>query len=103
MDIVGNLTSQQRDEARLLDYSIAYFRTVAGVHYDSDNRAGLALGRYVVLSKLPQYLASKYSCDDHSYQDIFGYVEAKIAKMKQDHPLRWHTWMPDYFHSPSKL
>lgn len=100
VDIVGNLTGQQRDEARLLDFSVAYFRTLAGVHFPSDNRAGLALGRYLVQKHLPGHLAKHYACDKGSEKAIKRYVESKIEQLNRAHPLDWATWKPDHFAFP---
>merc|ERR1712151_977342 len=89
IDVVGNLSQMQRSEARLLDYSIAYFRTLAGVHYESDNRAGLALGQLILQEKLPAHLAEKYSCDKATKLEIESYVRRKIETLKLDYPLDW--------------
>jgi len=97
VDIVGNLTDQQRGEARLLDFSVAYFRTLAGVHFPSDNRAGLALGQYLVQKHLPEHLAKLYSCDESSERAIKKYVEEKISRLSRTDPLDWATWKPDHF------
>jgi len=96
-DVVGDLTDEQREEARLLDFSIAYFRTLAGVHYPSDNRAGLALGRFLVQKHLPDHLAERYSCDQKSARAIKDYVKKKVERLNREHPLNWATWKPDHF------
>merc|ERR1719499_875635 len=97
LDVVADLTPEQRDEVRLLDYSIAYFRTFAGVHYPSDNRAGLALGQYIVKSKLADHLAVKYACDSDSEARIKQYVQDKINNLP---PLDWSVWTPESWAPP---
>merc|ERR1711935_877537 len=58
--VVLNLTSDQLKEARKLDYAVAYFRSLAGVHYPTDNLAGLTLGQNVVAKELPDMLEEFY-------------------------------------------
>lgn len=97
MDVVADLTPAQREEARLLDYSIAYFRTLAGVHYESDNRAGLAMGKGIIERKLPEFLADMYACDDASASAINDYVVNKIKSVDLD----WSTWTPPKWVKPT--
>jgi membrane-associated phospholipid phosphatase len=61
--VVLNLTPEQSCQAKLVDYGVAYARTVAGVHFPGDNTAGLNLGQEVVASKLPEHLAHRYGSD----------------------------------------
>jgi hypothetical protein len=75
--VVLDLTPEQIKEARRLDYAVATFRSVAGVHYDTDNRAGLTLGQEVMARQLPDYLA-KFGADPEK-------VRAKIAQVR-------HNW-----------
>ena len=63
LDVLMDLTKAQLCEARMLDYSISYGRTVAGVHYASDNIAGLMVGQEILAQKLPQYLHDEYGAD----------------------------------------
>jgi len=98
IDVVADLTDDQRAEVRLLDYSIAYYRSLAGVHYPSDNRAGLALGQNILEKQLPKFLAERFSCDDESKKNIFDHVTEKIESNKENHKLDWATYKPgDYF------
>ena len=97
LDVVADLDSDQRYEVRLLDFSIAFFRTFAGVHYETDNRAGLALGRKIVLDKLPDHLSEKYGCDADSVLAIKRHVQNKIAALEG---LDWATWTPPKWISP---
>merc|ERR1719468_125174 len=101
LDVVANLTPRQRAEIRLLDFSVSQFRTFAGVHYRTDNRAGLALGRDILKEKLPGYLASRYSCDANSSYNIKTYVAQKINTLAAEHPLDWATWEPDFWRPPA--
>ncbi len=71
-----DLSPEQIAEARKLDYAVATFRSVAGVHYDSDNRAGLALGQEVIAKQLPEVLA-RFGADPAA-------VRAKIEKVRHD-------------------
>ena len=63
MPVVMNLTPEQLCQARAVDYGVAYARTVAGVHYPTDNTAGLNLGQEILARKLPKYLAEVYGAD----------------------------------------
>ena len=63
MAVVFNLTPAQLCEARRMDYAVSFARTVAGVHYPSDNIAGLNMGQDVVADKLPQHLRNEYSAN----------------------------------------
>jgi len=53
-----DLTYDKVAETRKLDYAVAVSRSVAGVHYPSDNIAGLMLGQQIVVDKLPGLLES---------------------------------------------
>ena len=61
----------------MLDYSIAYARTVAGVHYASDNIAGLMVGQEILAQKLPGYLNNEYGAD-------FTLVKRAVEAAKYD-------------------
>lgn len=78
---VLNLTPEQQCETRRLDYAMAYARTVAGVHFPTDNTGGLNLGQEVVARKLPEYLAEQYGSDIDA-------VNEKIASLRFD----WRTF-----------
>ena len=69
LDVTMNLTKEQLCEARMLDWSISYGRTVAGVHYESDNIAGLMVGQEIIAQKLPQYLHDEYGADFDAVKD----------------------------------
>ena len=74
--VLMDLTPEQLAEARKLDYAVAHFRSMAGVHYETDNRAGLALGQEVIAKQLPEYLA-QFGADPEA-------VKAKIEKVRHD-------------------
>eukprot|EP00588_Corethron_pennatum_P005334 CAMPEP_0194284666 /NCGR_PEP_ID=MMETSP0169-20130528/28246_1 /TAXON_ID=218684 /ORGANISM="Corethron pennatum, Strain L29A3" /LENGTH=593 /DNA_ID=CAMNT_0039030551 /DNA_START=184 /DNA_END=1965 /DNA_ORIENTATION=+ len=63
LSVVLDLTPQQEEEARRLDYAVSYARTVAGVHFVSDNVAGMTLGQELVARELPGYLEQWYGAD----------------------------------------
>ena len=77
MPVLMNLTPEQECQARLMDYAVAYARTVAGVHYPSDNWAGLTIGQELIANFLPDYLEAKYGSDP----DV---VREKIAMKRFD-------------------
>lgn len=60
LSVVYDLTQEQRCEALRVDYAVSLARSVAGVHYTSDNIAGLNLGQEVVARELPSFLAETY-------------------------------------------
>jgi hypothetical protein len=64
--VVLNLTEAQWCQAKLVDYDIAYARTVAGVHYSSDNIAGLTLGQELLATYLPGHLAARYGSNEET-------------------------------------
>jgi len=72
LDIVMDLTDEQRCEARKLDYSIAYARTVAGVHYPDDNIAGLIIGQEIIAQRLPQIFMDVYGANE---DDVMNAVD----------------------------
>merc|ERR1712157_416671 len=67
--VICDLTEEQWEESKKVDLSVAAARTVAGVHYSSDNIAGLDLGQEVVAKELPRYLAEKYGADPIKVQE----------------------------------
>lgn len=60
MPLVMDLTDEQLCEVKAVDYGVAYARTVAGVHFPTDNLDGLNLGQEILARKLPEYLAERY-------------------------------------------
>merc|ERR1711992_24654 len=59
---VAKLTGEQYCESLRVDYAVSYGRTVAGVHYEQDNIAGLNIGQNIH-KDLPDELADKYGYD----------------------------------------
>jgi len=81
LSVVLDLTDAQRCEALRLDFAVSYARTVAGVHYETDNTAGLNLGSVILSEKLADYLAENYGADRAA-------VQAKIEANMLD----WSTF-----------
>jgi len=82
LDVVMELTPEQRCEARMLDYSVSFARTVAGVHYTDDNISGLMVGQGILAQLLPTYLRDVYGADEHK-------VKKKIERARYD----WTTFV----------
>lgn len=80
--VLLDLNDEQVDETRKLDYAVAQFRSMAGVHYESDNLAGLALGQAVIAQELPDFLA-EFGADPDA-------VKAKIETVMHD----WYEYDP---------
>lgn len=74
--VVFDLTPEQLEETRKLDFAVAQFRSLAGVHYETDNLAGLTIGQEVIAQELPDFLA-KFGADPDA-------VRAKIEQVRQD-------------------
>jgi hypothetical protein len=89
--VVMDLSPEQIAEARRLDYAVATSRSLAGVHYESDNLAGLALGEEVVARELPDFLAQFASSPEEAEQ-IRTATREKIATIREDH--NWLTYKP---------
>jgi hypothetical protein len=66
LPVVAEITPEQYCEALRLDYGVAFARTVAGVHYEMDNIAGLNLATLIIKEKMPAMMASNYGCDADS-------------------------------------
>lgn len=81
--VLLDLTDAQYCEALRVDYAVSFARTVAGVHYASDNIAGLNLGQAVMADQLADHFASKYGSDR-------SVVQAKIDSLLFD----WATFDP---------
>ena len=79
--VLLDLTDAQLAEAQGLDCAVASFRTLAGVHYESDNMAGLSIGQEVIRRELPGYLQARYGSDP----DV---VTAKINSVIAAHDWR---------------
>ena len=79
--VVLNLTDEQWCQAKLVDYNVAYARTIAAVHYPTDNTAGLNLGQELLAIFLPEHLAERYGSDQNL-------VRQKIEQYRFD----WNTF-----------
>lgn len=75
--VLFDLDPAQLTEARNMDYAVASFRTVAGVHFESDNIAGLKIGQMAIEAWLPDFLAQYAGADPDA-------VRAKIEKIRYD-------------------
>merc|ERR550539_40618 len=60
LPVVLSLTAAQIRETQLVDCAVATFRSFAGVHYETDNMAGLAIGQEVIRRELPEMLRRNY-------------------------------------------
>jgi hypothetical protein len=80
---IAQVTGEDYCEALRVDYAVSYGRTVAGVHYQQDNLAGLNIGQHLIRKQLPKFLESNY-----------GY-NAEIVKAKLDAlSFGWETFDP---------
>ncbi len=75
LSIVLDLTPEQHCQTKLIDYAVAWGRTVAGVHFEDDNIAGLDMGQEVIARLLPEHLAETYGAD-------LAAVQAKVDAMR---------------------
>ncbi|KAI2491159.1 hypothetical protein MHU86_23417 [Fragilaria crotonensis] len=82
MSVVMDLSPQQYCQVLKTDYAISFARTVAGVHYVSDNMAGLNLAQELIARLLPHYLNEKYGSSKRA-------VREKIALWRFD----WNDFM----------
>jgi hypothetical protein len=81
--VVADLTPDQYCQVLRTDYAVSFARTVAGVHYTTDNIAGLNLGQKILADKLAAHLAEKYGADPQV-------VQQKINSLTFD----WNTFNP---------
>jgi len=81
---IAKITPEQYCQALRVDYAVSYGRTVAGVHYQQDNIAGLNIGQRIIREQLPDMLADKY-----------GYDSMKIAVMLEGLSFDWSTFDPN--------
>jgi membrane-associated phospholipid phosphatase len=82
--VVAKLTPEQYCQVLRTDFAVAYARTVAGVHYPSDNTAGLNMGQTVIAETLADHLVSTYGSNKAA-------VEAKISRLRFD----WKSFSPE--------
>jgi len=79
-----NLTDRQLCEAKKVDFAVAFARTVAGVHFEDDNMAGLNMGQIIVSNAIPMHFAEKYNSDINT---VAGKVDAKRFNWNDYDPL----------------
>ena len=77
LSVVANLTPEQYCEALRVDYAVAFARTVAGVHYPTDNIMGLNLGQQILADLMPTHFAESFGSDPDA-------VREKIVRMSFD-------------------
>ena len=75
--VLLDLDEAQLREAQNLDYAVATFRTAAGVHFETDNLAGLEIGQRAIEAWLPDFLAQCAGADPEV-------VRAKIERVRHD-------------------
>lgn len=75
--VLLDLSPEQLTESRNMDYAVSTFRTAAGVHFESDNLAGLKIGQMAIEAWLPDFLAEYAGADPEQ-------VKAKIEQIKYD-------------------
>jgi len=68
MSVVMDLTPAQYCQALRTDYAVSFARTVAGVHYPTDNIAGLNLGQEILADRLVDHLVDRYSANRSAAQ-----------------------------------
>jgi hypothetical protein len=73
MSALYKLEPEEYRQALLMDYGVAYARTVAGVHYPQDNIAGLNIGQRIIREQLPKFMKDNYGYD---YAEVENIVEA---------------------------
>lgn len=74
-----------RTISQALDYGVSYGRTIAGVHFPTDNTAGLNLGQEMLVRELPGYLVSKFGAD---VDNVVAYEAAIRSKINE----ATHNW-----------
>jgi len=94
LQVAANPSDAQIAHAQHYDFTIAYFRSFAGVHYPSDNRAGLQLGRFILGLNGPQFVADEYGCSPDSTADILELATSKRPDVD------WSVWNPPGWTDP---
>lgn len=74
LPVIVKINAAQYCEALRMDYGVAYARTVAGVHYEMDNYAGLNLASLVLLEKFPAMLNENYGADLNKVRERLEYL-----------------------------
>lgn len=76
-----NIKAEDYNQLLRMDYGVAFARTIAGVHYEQDNLAGLNIGQRIVREKLPEFLAENY-----------GYDAEKVRERLDDLQFDWNKY-----------
>ena len=83
MPVVFDLTDEQYCQVLLTDWAVSYARTIAGVHYPTDNVAGLMMGQYVIADKLADYLVTRWNAPRNR---VLKKIKSKLVNWAQfDH------------------
>jgi len=93
LSVVLNLTPQQQCQVKLVDHAVAWGRTVAGVHYEDDNTAGLDMGQEVVARLLPEHLANTYGSDLTTVQAKVDAMRFSWKEFDMKNPCPGTEWM----------
>lgn len=80
LPVVAMLKPEQLRAAKMQDLAVSMGRSIAGVHYLTDNIDGLKMGQEVLARELPAYLEKRYCADPVK-------VKEKIEKVRFD----WDT------------
>jgi len=83
LQVILNMTPRQLCEAQKVDYAVAYARTIAGVHFEDDNIAGLKMGQKIMSKAFPKHLKKKYKSNSNT-------VKRKVQQKVFD----WGTYNP---------
>jgi len=84
LPLVLKLNTAQITELRKLDFAVATSRTFAGVHYPTDNRAGLNVGQEVLAKQLPGFFADQFGGSSKGKETLRAKVEAELAALSYD-------------------
>lgn len=87
LPLVLNLSEEQICQVKLLDWAISYARTVAGVHFPTDNTFGLNLGQALLAEYLPTFLAETYGMagqTEEQHQEHIQRIQDKIESLRFD-------------------
>lgn len=93
LSVICDLTDRQKRELRKLDYCIAFFRSIAGVHYESDNIAGLQIGQNIVSACLPDFIMQNYISEITEPLQQHDNIVRKI----KDEWFDWRDYRPTRF------
>lgn len=76
---IMELSEEEYCQVLLTDYWVSYARTVAGVHYVTDNIAGLTIGSKVVAEKMPRIFQERYGGDIVKIEEKFNLLHFNWA------------------------